>query len=198
MLDLRPHVWFMARPGAALLVAVIAGIAALTKAPQFVQIAAAVLLLFAAIWFGWMYLTWVTTNFVVTTDRCIYRKGVIAKSGIEIPLERINTVFFEQGVWERMIGAGDLAIESAGESGRQEFDNVRAPSEVQNIIYQEMEDNENRKFDRINRNEAASGATAVSAASVPQQIEELDGLRRRGLISDAEFDQKKADLLRRM
>lgn len=185
----------MAKPSAGLAGAAILGIVSLAlDLPEFLQIACAALLLFAAIWFGWVYLTWVTTNFVLTTDRCIYRSGVIAKSGVEIPLERINTVFFEQGVFERLIGAGDLAIESAGESGRQEFDNVRSPNDVQNSIYKEMEDNENRKFDRINRNEEAT----ASAASVPQQIEELDALRRRGLLTDAEFEAKKSDLLRRM
>ncbi len=35
---------------------------------------------------------WYSTNFVITTDRCIYREGIISKRGIEIPLERINTV----------------------------------------------------------------------------------------------------------
>ena len=34
---------------------------------------------------------WVTTNFMVTNDRIIFRQGMVAKSGVEIPLERIRT-----------------------------------------------------------------------------------------------------------
>ena len=37
-----------------------------------------------------------TTNFVITSDRIIFRSGVVAKSGIEIPLERVNNVLFNQ------------------------------------------------------------------------------------------------------
>ena len=87
---------------------------------------------------------------MITTDRLIYRHGVLSKHGIEIPLDRVNTVFFSQSILERMVGSGDLVIESAGEIGRQDFSNVRKPSAVQNEIYKQMEANENRKFDRVN------------------------------------------------
>jgi uncharacterized membrane protein YdbT with pleckstrin-like domain len=131
---------------------------------------------------------------VVTTDRLIYRHGVVAKHGIEIPLERVNTVFFSQSIFERILRTGDLVIESAGERGQQSFSNVRNPSAVQNEIYKQMEDNENRKFDRIK-----PAATAAPAGdSIPEQIRELDELRKQGLLSDAEFNEKKQQLLDRM
>ena len=60
-------------------------------------------------------LRWMFTNFVLTTDRIITRRGIVAKQSKEIPLERINDIAFNQTVFERMIGAGDLLIESAGE-----------------------------------------------------------------------------------
>ena len=121
---------------------------------------------------GWTYIKWVTTNFVITTDRLIYRHGVLSKHGIEIPLERVNTVFFSQSILERMVGSGDLVIESAGEMGRQNFSNVRKPSAVQNEIHKQMEANENRKFDRV--------SPARAAATIPEQIAQLDDLRQRG------------------
>ena len=71
-----------------------------------------------AIWLVVRYLKWITTNFVITSDRLIFRHGVVAKSGIEIPLERVNNVNFNQGIFERMLGAGDLLIESGGEDGQ--------------------------------------------------------------------------------
>jgi uncharacterized membrane protein YdbT with pleckstrin-like domain len=152
-------------------------------------------------WFGWRYLRWVTTNFVVTTDRLIYRHGVLSKHGIEIPLDRVNTVFFKQSVFERMVGAGDLVIESASETGRQRFSNVRKPSAVQNEIYRQIEANENRKFDRVGVS-AAAGTTAAQDAddteSIPAQIRELDELRKQGLLTEEEFARKKQQLLDRM
>jgi len=117
---------------------------------------------------------------------------VLAKHGIEIPLERVNTVFFSQSVFERIVGSGDLVIESAGEMGRQDFSNVRKPSAVQNEIHRQMEDNENRKFDRRGPQVPAAGP------SIPEQIQQLDALRQQGVLTDAEFQAKKADLLDRM
>lgn len=194
-LDLHPHWEFFIKAGAALIAAVAFGIFVLTRGnpPAAVEALAGVLVLVALAWFGVTYARWATTNFVVTTDRLIYRHGVLAKHGIEIPLERVNTVFFSQSILERMLGSGDLVIESAGELGRQDFSNVRKPSAVQNEIYRQMESNENRKFDRI-----GNRAQPIAAQSVPEQIQALDALRQQGVLTDAEFQAKKADLLNRM
>ena len=56
---------------------------------------------------------WLTSNFAVTTDRVIHREGFIAKRSMEIPLEAINDVRFDQGIWDRIVGAGTLRISSA-------------------------------------------------------------------------------------
>ena len=136
---------------------------------------------------------------MVTTDRLIYRHGVLAKHGIEIPLDRVNTVFFRQSVFERIVGSGDLVIESAGEMGRQAFSNVRHPSAVQNEVYRQIEANENRKYDRVGLSVAAGNAADdQSDSSIPAQIRELDELRRQGVLTDAEFAAKKQQLLDRM
>ncbi len=196
-LDLHPHWEFFVKPALALVVAVAFGIWVLfgiEDPPAAVEAIAGVAVLAALIWFGVIYAQWATTHFVVTTDRLIYRHGVLAKKGIEIPLERVNTVFFSQSILERMLGSGDLVIESAGEQGRQTFSNVRKPMAVQNEIYRQMEDNENRKFDRIGR----SGAAAGAEASIPEQIQQLDRLRQQGVLSEAEFQAKKQQLLDRM
>ncbi|HKH05123.1 MAG TPA: PH domain-containing protein [Acidimicrobiales bacterium] len=195
-LDLHPHWWFLFPQICLLAGAIVIGIAALLFASEtsWIIALAGLLVLVALANFGIRYAQWSTTNFVVTTDRLIYRHGVVAKHGIEIPLERVNTVFFSQSMFERMLRSGDLVIESAGEMGRQNFSNVRRPSAVQNEIYRQMESNENRKFDRL-------GVQARSAApedSIPSQIRELEQLRREGVVSDEEFRAKKQQLLDRM
>ena len=134
---------------------------------------------------------WYSTNFVITTDRCIYREGIISKRGIEIPLERINTVFFHQHLFERMVRAGDLMIESAGTGGEQRFEDIRNPVKVQNLLYQTMEDNENRKFDRIRTPAEGIGG------SVADELTKLAALRDQGHLNDAEFEAQNAQLLAR-
>jgi uncharacterized membrane protein YdbT with pleckstrin-like domain len=197
-LDLHPHWWFFAPPLFALLCAVVLGaLLAFGTDVSWLQVPVGVLILACLLWFAVRYARWVTTNFVVTSDRLIYRHGVLAKHGIEIPLERVNTVFFRQSIFERMVGSGDLVIESAGEMGRQAFSNVRNPSAVQNEIYRQMEDNENRKFDRVAASMSSVGGDEREA-SIPAQIRELDELRKQGVLSEEEFAAKKKQLLERM
>ena len=192
VVDLHPHWVFLAKPLAALVASCALGIRAFGWDDLgWAQALVGLLVLVTLVWFGLTYARWATTDFVVTTDRLIYRHGVLTKHGIEIPLERVNTVFSSQTLLERMLGSGDLAIESAGEMGRQEFHDVRKPSAVQNEIYRQMEANENRKFDRLTLSRSPD-------RSIPEQIAQLDQLRQRGLLTDAEFQAKKADLLDRM
>lgn len=189
-LDLRPHWWFLLPRLSLLVLAVLLGIAALTTDQDWVKVAAAVVVLAALVFFGIRYLGWVTTNFVVTSDRVIYRSGVLTKRGIEIPLDRINTVVFHQGPFERMIGAGDLEIESAGATPSK-FTDIRKPAIVQAEIYKQSESNENRKFDRVGANLEGAG----KGLSVPEQLEKLEGLHQRGALTEEEYAAQKAKLL---
>ncbi|MBN2622395.1 MAG: PH domain-containing protein [Acidimicrobiales bacterium] len=195
-LDLHPHWWFFAPPLAALIGSIVLGAVVWSTDIDWLRIPAGILILGCLVWFGLRYARWITTNFVVTSDRLIYRHGVLAKHGIEIPLERVNTVFFRQSLFERMVGSGDLVIESASEQGRQAFSNVRHPDAIQSEIYRQVEANENRKFDRVGASVAA--ADDDREASIPAQIRELDELRKQGLLTDAEFAAKKQELLDRM
>ena len=202
VLDLHPHWWFFAPPLLALVGAIVLGILALVNdVHTALKVPVGLIVLVCLGWFGWRYARWITTNFVVTTDRLIYRHGVLSKHGIEIPLDRVNTVFFRQSIFERLVGAGDLVIESAGEMGRQRFSNVRKPSAVQNEIYRQIEANENRKYDRVGVS-AAAGTSASQRAddgeSIPAQIRQLDELRKQGLLTEEEFTRKKQQLLDRM
>lgn len=147
---------------------------------------------------GWKYLVWNRTVFGLTTSRVISRWGVLSKAGIEIPLERINTVLSSQSPWERILGCGDITIESAGMEGTQTFDDVRRPAIVQKEIYVQKEANEHRKFDRLGAQFTAAQTAAPAPVDIPAQIDKLAELHQRGVLSDAEFARKKAELLDRM
>jgi len=186
-LDLRPHWWYLVPRLSLLALAVLLGLWAFTTA-AWVQAVAGVVVLVALGFFLLRLMGWMTTNFVVTSDRVIYRSGVLTKRGIEIPLDRINTVVFHQGPFERIIGAGDLEIESAGATPSR-FTDIRKPSIVQAEIYKQSEANENRKFERIGSNAGGGGL------SVAEQLEKLEGLHERGAITEDEYQAQKAKLL---
>jgi membrane protein YdbS with pleckstrin-like domain len=197
-LDLRPHWWYFSRnilTGIPLLIVVVF---IFNTDLGFAETAAnwiVALLLIA--WAGWLvlkYFQWTMTYFVVTDRRVIYRTGVISKKGVEIPLERINNINFHQRVIDRLIGAGDLDIESAGRDGQSHFDFVRHPDGVQHEVYAQME----KRNMPQNFTQAVPPPMPAAAASVPEQIEQLAQLKAQGHITAAEFEQKKAELLGRM
>lgn len=199
ILELHPHWWYFAKSVTLVVLSTVIGLWVIAQNWWgFTKILAAVFILASICYLLERYIRWVSTYFVLTTDRVIWRSGVISKHGIEIPLERINTVFFHQRILERLLGLGDLEIESASKDGAQRFEDIRKPSAVQNEIYRQMEDNENRKFDRVSRGLQGSQAVGGPTQSVPEQIEQLSRLRDQGIITEEEFQAKKADLLDRM
>jgi uncharacterized membrane protein YdbT with pleckstrin-like domain len=129
---------------------------------------------------------WATSHFVVTNERLIHRVGLIAKDSMEIPLERINDVRFHQGVLERLIGAGDLRIESAGELGQNTFGDVRDPERIQKTIYETAE---------LQRGPTHVEAPVASTASSADELARLAELRDRGVLTEEEFQTQKTRLL---
>jgi membrane protein YdbS with pleckstrin-like domain len=143
---------------------------------------------------------WLTSNFVVTSSRVIHREGFIAKRSMEIPLDKINDVRFEQGIFERIVGAGTLVIQSASESGRNEFSFIRHPEEVQKTIYHASE------VDQRSPDPVAPVASPAPAAPMPPapsgaapnvttELERLAELRAKGVLTEEEFQAQKARIL---
>lgn len=193
VLDQRPHWSFMATPVVMLVVSlavlVLASSAFDGDVEKLALIPGALLLAFSVLWFIVRYCRWATTSFTVTTDRLIHRTGVFSKSGREIPLERLNDISFHQTLFQRVLGSGDLLIESAGERGQQMFHNFPRPERTQNEIHRQIELAQARDADRM------AGRRELSPL---EQLEKLEELRQRGVISQAEFDVKKSKLLDRL
>ena len=87
----------------------------------------------------WPFLNWLTTHFVVTSRRVMYRHGLLTRSGIDIPLARINSVEFRDRLLERMFRTGTLIIESASQDPL-EFHDIPRLRQVQALLYHEVFD----------------------------------------------------------
>jgi uncharacterized membrane protein YdbT with pleckstrin-like domain len=213
LLDLRPHWVGLAWPAAQTVLALIVYFAAQIYTPEgwpgwVLYGELGLLMLFLLAYPLRHVIAWVTSHFVLTTDRLIRREGWFAKKSMEMPLERINDVKFSQSIFERMIGAGDLVIESAGEHGQEVFPNIRHPEDVQKRIYQASEHNQNRMMspgggvaghstERLEefRTTETVNRDAVRAPQTVEALERLADLRERGVINEAEFQEEKARIL---
>jgi membrane protein YdbS with pleckstrin-like domain len=191
VLDLRPHWWYFAGPlfaGIPVLALLVVAVKQHGDTQTVALWATAALALAWAVWLGARLISWQTTHFVVTSDRLVFRSGILAKHTRDIPLEKVNDLASSQTLFERIIGAGDLLIESAGERGQEIFSDIPHPDAVQQEIYRQMEVNQTRMM----------GGGPVRQQSVTDQIAALADLLDRGAISPAEFEAKKAQLLDRL
>jgi uncharacterized membrane protein YdbT with pleckstrin-like domain len=199
VLDLRPHWIALAVPAVVTVAVVIAGAWIISKVDGVWVSVTLVAMAIALVVFPLRKLIWwLTSYFVVTSDRLIHREGWIAKHSMEIPLEAINDVRFAQGIFERIIGAGTLVVQSASESGREEFKAIRNPEDVQKTIYHQGEMNQQRMY----RPDAAARAPESSRPSAPPlapstvtELERLADLRAKGVLTEAEFQAQKARIL---
>ena len=186
VIDVRPHWWYLAGPTTLLVLVVAGGVAALVEsAPTWANWVVVVALVAAVLWMAVRYVRWATTHLILTTSRIVERRGVLGRTGREIPLTALSDIGYRQSFFDRIIGAGDVVIESAARDGQEVFPDLPRPATIQNEIYAQM--------DRRQR-----GAAAPVGPSIPEQIDQLDQLRQRGVISEAEFAAKKAELLDRL
>jgi membrane protein YdbS with pleckstrin-like domain len=151
VLHKHPHWKMLIVPVLIFLVVVAAasfGSAALAKQPwhEAAWIAMAVVAIVIIVWCTLIPLMrWRTTHFIVTTDRVMAREGVLNRTGMDIPLSRINSVRFEHGLIDRIWGAGTLIIESASDEPL-EFDDIPQVEYVHSLLYREVNDNPNDDF----------------------------------------------------
>jgi uncharacterized membrane protein YdbT with pleckstrin-like domain len=85
---------------------------------------------------GLPFARWVTTHYVVTDRRLITRRGVVARSGRDMPLTRVNDISFSHSLFERLLGCGTLVVESGGERGQLVLEDVPRVEQVQRRIYE--------------------------------------------------------------
>jgi uncharacterized membrane protein YdbT with pleckstrin-like domain len=111
-----------------------------SRAQQVVSAVIAVIWLVLVSWLTLRpFFDWVTTHFVITDRRVMYRHGVLTRAGIDIPLARINSVEFRHGLVDRMLRTGTLVIESASQDPL-EFHDIPGVEQVHSLLYHEVFD----------------------------------------------------------
>jgi uncharacterized membrane protein YdbT with pleckstrin-like domain len=125
-------------------------------------------------------LIWSNRKFIITNRRVIQLSGVISKNVTDSSLEKVNDVKLEQSLLGRLFGYGDLEILTASELGVNKIQRIADP-----IRY---------KTTMVN----AKARLESGEAEVPVIIAQLDELRQKGVITEQEFQEKKAQLMAKL
>ena len=152
VMALRPHWKEMVGPVLVLLVTCPAATYLATIVPEgsaqkWLRLAVLVVAVLVVLRFViWPFLKWLTTSYIVTDRRIITRVGVVARTGRDMPISRVNDVTFSHsGLLERILGCGTLVVESAGERGQLVLRDVPHVEEVQRDVYKLAEADEERR-----------------------------------------------------
>lgn len=111
---------------------------------------------------------WRTTHYIFTTHRVLIRRGVLHHVGRDISLQRISDVGFSQSLWDRVVRAGSITIESAGEHGQETLEDIPRSSDMQQMINRLIEEDHDRRA-RVAYT-GQSGPQQQSGAAQPQQL----------------------------
>ncbi|RPI80244.1 MAG: hypothetical protein EHM41_23095 [Chloroflexi bacterium] len=130
------------------------------------------------------FLVWWNRQYIITNRRIVHISGVINKRVTDTSLEKLNDVKMEQTALGRMFNYGDVEILTASELGVDKFRFLADPIQFKTAMLnakQRLEDNR-----------------GVDVDNIPTLIERLDNLRKHGVITETEFQEKKAKLLSRV
>jgi uncharacterized membrane protein YdbT with pleckstrin-like domain len=128
-------------------------------------------------------LKWSNRKYVITNRRVIQISGVLNKDVVDSSLEKVNDVMLDQSFMGRIFGYGDIEVLTASEIGVNKIRRIAHPVQY--------------KIALVNAKAKLEGLTGAPSAGsdVPALISQLDALRQKGVITDAEFQEKKAKLM---
>jgi uncharacterized membrane protein YdbT with pleckstrin-like domain len=151
---------------------------------------ALVVLLIPVVRFLIHLIRWWNEQYIITNRRVIQASGIINKNVIDSSLEKVNDVVLTQSVWGRLLGYGDVEILTASEIGVNKLRRIGGPVEFKTAMLDQKE-----SMGVVERIDESQLSAPTLPADIPQLIAQLDELRKQGIITQEEFEQKKKILL---
>ncbi|HSB00418.1 MAG TPA: PH domain-containing protein [Anaerolineales bacterium] len=132
---------------------------------------------------------WYNREYVVTNRRVIQITGVFSKNVVDSSLEKVNDVKMSQSFFGRLFDYGDVEILTASEIGVNLFKRIGDPVKFKTAMINAKE--------QLGFGEEAMGERHLTS-DIPTLIAELDELRKKGILSEEEFQRKKTELLQKI
>ena len=163
-----------------------------------------IVLLLAAIYPLYEYINWKYNLWTVTNMRVVDESGYFSRHSKESPLDKINNVEYNQSVWGRLMGYGDVDIQTAAEMGDDNYELIHDPKLLKDTITHAQEE-----YKRIQiSSQATQLAEAIAKTNQPGQsqgtgsqtmvadeLQKLFDLVQKGAITHEEYILRKNKLL---
>jgi uncharacterized membrane protein YdbT with pleckstrin-like domain len=137
------------------------------------------------------FLIWWNDQDIITNRRVIQLSGIINKDVTDSSLEKVNDVKMEQTFLGRLFNFGDVEILTGSELGANLFKFTTNPVRFKTTML-------NAKADLERAMVTPLPSPTAPEKDVPAMIAELDALRQKGILTEAEFQNKKAELLKKL
>jgi membrane protein YdbS with pleckstrin-like domain len=79
------------------------------------------------------------TVYTLTTSKIEVRSGILSKAAQSVPLRHIQDVTVSETLKERLIGIGDVLIDSAALDKKMAMDNIRNPRKYADLIMDQLQ-----------------------------------------------------------
>ncbi len=135
-------------------------------------------------------LKWTNHKYVVTNRRLIQVFGIFNKNVTDSSLEKVNDVKMDQSFFGRLFNYGDIEILTASELGVNRFNMIGNPVRFKTAMLNAKVKLESGALDRA--------PVQPKQPDIPTMISQLAALREKGIVTEEEFQKKKADLLSRL
>jgi membrane protein YdbS with pleckstrin-like domain len=180
-------------------VALIAGLVGWNQSGQqgWVLALAGVVAAAALIWALARYVELAANQYILTDRRLLRLHGIVSQSSMDSYLDKINNVEHHQSFWGRIFGFGDVEVDTAAESGAEVFPRIGQPLAFKRAIDAAIIAYRGAGPGRATAGVpiAPTAAGAPSGADAAERIRQLKRLADDGLISPAEFEAKRKQLL---
>ncbi|MFN8252019.1 MAG: PH domain-containing protein [Ferruginibacter sp.] len=159
---------------------------------------ALLIILLAAIYPAVEYINWKYNLWAVTNLRVVDESGFFTRYSKESPLDKINNVEYDQPIIGRILGYGNVDIQTAAEMGETKYQLIHHPKLLKDTITHAQEEYKKMQIS----NQAAQLAAAIAKSNpapsqqmVADELQKLFELLQKGAITQDEYVAQKNKLL---
>ncbi len=159
------------------------------------------ILLVAALYPLNQYINWKYNLWSVTNMRVVDESGFFSRHSKESPLDKINNVEFDQSVWGRLFGFGDVDIQTAAELGETTYNIIHHPKLLKDTITHAQEEYKKSQISSQATQLAEAiaksnpGIQQASQQMVGDELSKLFDLLQKGAITHEEYIAQKSKLM---